>query len=113
MSTKAKAHVVDTHTLQAAMLLEMIVCTFERAYALAACGMSLTEMLIDFDIQAAASTQDEAVSACARTVIKAAVNAAVRGIPFDLAFACLMQRVHVYVDAMMCQLQHGKDEQQH
>jgi hypothetical protein len=97
MSAKATAQQPDAVELHAAALLEMIVVTFERAYALAAMGMSVEEMLIDYDIQAAASDQDESVSACARTVIKAAANAVLRGIPFDLAFACLMQRAHNYV----------------
>lgn len=101
MSTHSTAQPQEPYDLHSAMLLEMIVVTFERAYALAACGMSLEEMLIDFDIQAAASTQQESVSALARTVIKTACSAAQRRIPFDLAFVCIMQRAHLYVAELM------------
>jgi hypothetical protein len=107
MSTKRKrqqpqphGHVlvlIEAADVRAVMLTDMIVGTFERAYVLAAQGMCVDAMLIDYDIQAAASDQHEAIHNCARTVIKAACSAVARGVPFEAAIVCLFEHVHTYV----------------
>jgi len=81
----------------------MIASVFQQAYFLHLGGTSRTAILIDYDIQAAGSTQDETVTRCARSAIKAACSAAEKHVPFHVAFDYLMQRVHKRIDKHMQQ----------
>jgi hypothetical protein len=90
----------------AATLCAMIAATFHQAYVCAISGMSHAAILIDYDIQAAGAGQDEAVNACARSAIKAAVRAVERGIPYSVALTYLMQRVVYFIHKRLHHEQH-------
>jgi hypothetical protein len=90
----------------AAQLCAMIAATFHQAFVCALSGMSHDAILIDYDIQAAGVGQDEAISACARSAIKAAVRAVDNRIPYSIALGYLMQRVVCYIHKRLHSEQH-------
>jgi len=90
----------------AATLIALIAATFHQAYACAVSGLSHEAILIDYDIQAAAAGQDEAINACARSAIKAAVRSVERGIPYSVALSYLMQRCTYFIHSNLHSEQH-------
>jgi hypothetical protein len=78
----------------AADLKQLISQTFFRAYYSHVNGMSLDELLIDYDIEAAGTTHlSSAIANATRTTIKAAVMAVDRGVPYQDAHDYLMSNL--------------------
>jgi len=85
----------------AAQLAISIAKTFRKAYLMRFLGTSEAEMLIDFDIQAAASDTDPAIIETGRSTIKAAARAVDDRIPFFEAHAYLMNNVFTRTDQII------------
>lgn len=85
----------------AALLALAVSTTFQKAFAMRAVGQSEDEILIDYDIQAAASTQVEEITQTGRSTIRAAVRAFDSGMPFFLAHFHVMSRVNEQIENIL------------
>jgi endonuclease/exonuclease/phosphatase family metal-dependent hydrolase len=85
----------------AAQLSLAIAITFQKAYAMRALGQSEAAILIDYDIQAAASTQVDEITATGRRTISAACRAVENGVPFVIAHTHIMSKVNERIEAIL------------
>jgi hypothetical protein len=101
MSSTAQQQAAEQERKFADDLISKIDLTFQRAYYAHINGVSETELLIDFDIEAAWANVDKHIVSVGRKTIKSAVSAVDKRLPFDLAHQYLVDRLHKRVDTII------------
>lgn len=85
----------------AADFVEILIRTFFFAYYSHLNGVSESELLIDFDIEAAYTCTDKQVAESQRTTIKAAVIAVDARVPFCVAQHHLRSQLTRHIDSLL------------
>jgi hypothetical protein len=74
-------------------LVQLIMRTFFFSYFSRMNGMTLDELLISHDIEAAGCGADTKLQQTARLAIRSAVNAVDKGVPYPIAHNCLLDQI--------------------